>query len=49
MERLEKLHDRIEAIEIKQRKAESLNQPPIMPGTLAKGTKTRKRNNSKTE
>lgn len=36
MERLEKLQDRIEAIEIKQRKAESLNQPPIMPGTLAK-------------
>lgn len=36
IERLEKLQDRIEAIEIKQRKAESLNQPPIMPGTLAK-------------
>lgn len=36
MERLEKLQDRIEAIEIKQRKAESLNQPPIMPGALAK-------------
>lgn len=36
IERLEKLQDRIEAIEIKQRKAESLNQPPIMPGTLTK-------------
>lgn len=36
IERLEKLQDRIEAIEIKQRKAESSNQPPIMPGTLTK-------------
>jgi len=36
IERLEKLQDRIEAMEIKQRKAESANQRPVLPGTLEK-------------
>ncbi|CAG5095409.1 Oidioi.mRNA.OKI2018_I69.XSR.g14174.t1.cds [Oikopleura dioica] len=36
IERLEKMQDRIEALEIKQRKVETSNQRPILPGPLEK-------------
>ena len=39
IERLEKMQDRIEALEIKQRKVETSNQRPILPGPLEKGDK----------